>query len=336
MRHSFLTPTIAALVACAPMPLLKAQDAPLAAAADVAPTPTLAYQGRLMEGAAAANGARVFAFSILDSAGVEQWASGNLTLTVNEGLYAVVLGATGMPALPVTLLGKAGLKLHVKLSGLALTPDIDIVPAFQARSAWEVTGPFAGDVTGTQNTTLVMKLQGTPLDLTTNAPSNGQALVFLGGKWVPSSVVGTAGATGPQGPSGPAGPTGATGPTGASGVAGTAGAQGPAGVTGAIGLTGAAGPGGPAGVTGATGPQGPIGVTGPKGAQGNDGQVLIAGNASLSGGTDPASNVGGEGDFYVNTSTNMIFGPKTNGAWPAGSVSMVGPQGSVGTQGIQG
>ncbi|NTW87155.1 MAG: hypothetical protein HGB30_13445, partial [Holophagaceae bacterium] len=48
MRHPFLTPTIAALIACTALPALQGQATP--AAADVAPLPTIAYQGRLMEG----------------------------------------------------------------------------------------------------------------------------------------------------------------------------------------------------------------------------------------------------------------------------------------------
>jgi len=232
MRPSFLTPTIATLIACG-SPMLPAQELPVAAAVDPAPAPTLTYQGRLLEGATAVNGARTFAFSLLDSAGAELWSSGTLTLTVTEGLYSVVLGGTGMPALPTALLGKAGLKLHVLLGGQALTPDAAIVPAFQASAAWEVTGAFSGDVSGTQNQILVMKLQGTPLDLTTNAPTSGQALVFNGAKWVPSSVAGSPGPAGPTGPQGPTGLAGLTGARGDVGPAGVPGAKGDAGAPGA-------------------------------------------------------------------------------------------------------
>jgi hypothetical protein len=42
-----------------------------------------------------------------------------------------------------------------------------------------------------------------------------------------------------------------------------------------------------------------------------------------------------DGDFYINTATNMLFGPKANGTWPTG-VSLVGPTGATGAQGIQG
>ena len=146
---------------------------------------------------------------------------------------------------------------------------------------------------------------------------------------------GTAGATGATGPQGPAGATGATGLTGA------AGPQGPAGATGATGLTGAVGPQGPAGATGAQGPigltgaTGATGATGPSGATGPAGSNGTNGTAVLNGNTNPGAGVGVNGDFYINTATNELFGPKTNGIWPAG-VSLVGPQGIQGIAGPQG
>ena len=134
---------------------------------------------------------------------------------------------------------------------------------------------------------------------------------------------GTAGATGATGPQGPAGATGAAGTTGATGLTGATGAtglQGPQGPAGATGLTGAVGPQGPAGSTGATGPQGAAGTNG---------------NALLNGSTAPNNNQGVNGDFFINTATNTIYGPKANGAWPAG-VSLVGPQGATGAAGATG
>ena len=131
---------------------------------------------------------------------------------------------------------------------------------------------------------------------------------------------GAVGAQGPQGIQGIAGPTGATGLTGAAGVAG---------------------PQGPAGPTGATGPQGPIGLTGPQGIQGATGPAGANGTngtngtAVLNGITNPAAGIGVNGDFYINTATNTLFGPKANGAWPTG-VSLIGPQGPIGLTGPQG
>jgi hypothetical protein len=53
---------------------------------------------------------------------------------------------------------------------------------------------------------------------------------------------------------------------------------------------------------------------------------------------DPAAGVGRDGDFYINTTTHFIFGPKAGGAWPAGTslVGPVGPMGATGSLGPQG
>jgi len=167
---------------------------------------------------------------------------------------------------------------------------------------------------------------------------------------------GPPGATGPQGDPGPQGPTGATGATGAQGPPGATGAQGPQGDPGPQGLTGATGsqgspgaqgatgatgpqgdpgpqgttgatgaqgPPGPQGQTGAQGAQGPIGNTGPQGASGVNGKTVLNGAA------DPAVGTGTTGDFYINTTTYNMFGPKTAN-WGNG-VSLIGPQGPPGS-----
>ena len=145
----------------------------------------------------------------------------------------------------------------------------------------------------------------------------------------PQGPAGVAGATGLTGPQGPAGVAGATGLTGPQGPAGATGPQGPAGVAGATGLTGPQGPAGAAGATGLTGPQGPAGAVGPQGLAGTNG------NGVLNGASAPTNNQGVDGDFYVNTNTNTLYGPKANGTWPTG-VSLVGPQGSAGVAGAIG
>ncbi|HEY2769127.1 MAG TPA: hypothetical protein VGI87_01055 [Solirubrobacteraceae bacterium] len=116
---------------------------------------------------------------------------------------------------------------------------------------------------------------------------------------------GPAGAAGPKGDTGPAGPKGDTGP---------AGAAGPKGDT------------GPAGPQGQAGPQGPQGSTGPAGANGN---------TVLNGSGPPADGLGSVGDFYIDTSANAIYGPKTAGGWGT-SASLVGPKGDPGPQGPTG
>jgi len=227
MRFPLLSSSMAMIIGLGPaaLPVLAQQ------AADAAPLPQVAYQGRLLDGTTPVTGTRVFTFAILDSGGVELWNSGNQSLDVEGGLYSIVLGTSGMPAIPPAVLSRSGLKLHMTISGVALSPDVDLLPAFQARSAWELVGAFSGDLTGTQSLTKVGKLQGFPIDLTTAAPTAGQALVYNGTSWTASSVAGTAG------PAGPIGPTGATGP------------MGPQGLPGATGLTGATGPAGPAGAS---------------------------------------------------------------------------------------
>ena len=108
---------------------------------------------------------------------------------------------------------------------------------------------------------------------------------------------------------------GPAGPTGAAGAAGATGPQGPQGAT---------GPTGPAGADGAAGAAGPAGPQGPAGA---DGRTVLYGTA------DPTTE-GVDGDFYINTTSHFMFGPKAT-VWPAG-ISLIGPQGPAGATGPQG
>jgi hypothetical protein len=146
---------------------------------------------------------------------------------------------------------------------------------------------------------------------------------------------GNVGATGPAGATGATGPAGVAGPQGPAGATGLQGPAGAAGATGATGPAGPAGPQGPAGATGATGPTGLTGAAGPVGPSGATGPAGTNGNSVLNGATAPNNNQGVNGDFFINTATNTIYGPKANGAWPAG-VSLVGSQGPTGATGLQG
>ncbi len=149
---------------------------------------------------------------------------------------------------------------------------------------------------------------------------------------------GPIGLTGPQGPQGIPGPTGADGATGPQGLVG---AQGPIGLTGPQGPQGPqglAGPQGPIGLTGAQGPvglQGNTGATGAQGPQGSQGTAGLDGKTVLNGTAVPAAGLGTNGDFYIRTSTNELYGPKTAGAWGT-PISLVGPQGATGAAGPQG
>ena len=59
---------------------------------------------------------------------------------------------------------------------------------------------------------------------------------------------------------------------------------------------------------------------------GTDGAAGADGNTILSGVVAP-TNEGVNGDFYINTATSTIYGPKAGGVWPAG-VSLIGPAGT--------
>jgi hypothetical protein len=104
-----------------------------------------------------------------------------------------------------------------------------------------------------------------------------------------------------------------------SAIADIPGRQGAAGATGA---TGAAGAPGPAGATGATGAPGPAGASG--------GQTVLSGTGV------PSASTGSDGDFYIDTASSVIYGPKASGAWPTPGTSMIGPQGDAGPAGPQG
>jgi hypothetical protein len=85
------------------------------------------------------------------------------------------------------------------------------------------------------------------------------------------------------------------------------------------------------GAAGATGPTGPAGPTGSTGPVGPNGETL------LNGINNPAASLGDAGDFYINTSTNQIFGPKTVSPnnWGIG-INIVGPIGGTGPTGPTG
>lgn len=79
-----------------------------------------------------------------------------------------------------------------------------------------------------------------------------------------------------------------------------------------------------AGVTNIKGPTGATGSTGSTGSAGANGSTVLNGSGAPGGGT------GANGDFYINTAANTIYGPKTAGAWGS-PTSLVGPStGSAG------
>ncbi len=68
----------------------------------------------------------------------------------------------------------------------------------------------------------------------------------------------------------------------------------------------------------ATGPQGPQGTAGTNGTNGVNGNTILFGTSNPSNST-----TGVNGNFYINTASYFIFGPKTSGVWGDG-VSIIG------------
>ena len=105
------------------------------------------------------------------------------------------------------------------------------------------------------------------------------------------------------------------------------------GAIGAAGATGTTGATGPIGITGMTGAQGLIGLTGASGPQGTAG---VGGNTVLNGAGTPVNTgaIGTIGDFYLDTSADLIYGPKVGTEWTGiVGVALVGPTGATGTKG---
>ncbi len=67
----------------------------------------------------------------------------------------------------------------------------------------------------------------------------------------------------------------------------------------------------------------------PAGPPGADGKTVLNGAGTPDGG------IGVDGDFYIDTDADAIYGPKTAGAWGS-STSLIGPAGANGTDGTDG
>jgi hypothetical protein len=133
------------------------------------------------------------------------------------------------------------------------------------------------------------------------------------------SIQGPQGVQGIQGFQGVPGIQGESGVNGLDGPQGATGPTGPAGSDGADGATGPAGSDGVDGAVGPTGPTGADGITGPAGTAGTDGKTVLSGSVA------PVSE-GSIGDFYINTDTDEIYGPKSSDSPAWGQpTSLIGP-----------
>ncbi|MES2060824.1 MAG: hypothetical protein V4456_02830 [Bacteroidota bacterium] len=79
-----------------------------------------------------------------------------------------------------------------------------------------------------------------------------------------------------------------------------------------------------------TGPQGPKGDKGDTGITGANGKTILNGTSNPSNST-----TGANGDFYLNTNTYQLFGPKADSVWGLGIsiIGLTGEQGEIGPQG---
>ena len=66
---------------------------------------------------------------------------------------------------------------------------------------------------------------------------------------------------------------------------------------------------------------------GPPGGTGTNGATVLNGILA------PTSGQGNNGDFFINTATSTIYGPKAAGAWPTPPTSLVGATGATGPAG---
>lgn len=137
---------------------------------------------------------------------------------------------------------------------------------------------------------------------------------------------------GAQGVAGANGATGATGAAGSNGATGATGANGSNGTNGSNGATGATGVTGANGSTGATGANGSNGTNGSNGANGTDG------TRTLSGTTAPGLTTGNIGDYYLDKTSYLLYGPKNISGWgvPLLLRGAAGPQGPAGLPGADG
>lgn len=80
---------------------------------------------------------------------------------------------------------------------------------------------------------------------------------------------------------------------------------------------------------------GPTGATGATGSAGSNGSNGVDGKTILNGTGAPGGGTGTNGDFYLDTASSVLYGPKAAGSWPSG-VSLIGATGATGATGAAG
>jgi hypothetical protein len=180
----------------------------LAATAVFAQTTAINYQGKLNDGASAAEGAYQMRFRLFDapSGGAQVGPTlADVAVTANQGIVSARLDfgaaafAGGDRFLEISVRRNSG-ESYVTLSprepitsapysirSLSAAQADSATNAQTANSSASFTGPLNGDVTGTQNATTVARLQGRPISAA--APTAGQVLKYNGAtsQWQPDA-----------------------------------------------------------------------------------------------------------------------------------------------------
>ncbi|MFL6374530.1 MAG: tail fiber domain-containing protein [Pyrinomonadaceae bacterium] len=164
------------------------------------------YQGRLTDASAAANGPYDMQFILFDSVGGQ--IGGPVVIpgvVITSGTFTVRLNGAGEFGPNAFDGGARFLEIYVRHPGggayTVLSPRQEVTSspysvysssAATATSSTSFTGPLLGDVTGTQSSSTVARINGSPLGATTGA-TTGQVLTWNGTDWAKSTAAGVTG-----------------------------------------------------------------------------------------------------------------------------------------------
>ena len=230
-------------------------------------------------------------------------------------------GATTV-SVGTTTTGAAGTSASVNNSGSSTAAILDFTIPQGAKGDTGATGAKGdkGD-TGATGATGATGSAGAAATVAVGTTTTGSAGTSASVSNSGTSSAATLNFTIPRGDTGAKGDKGDTGSTGATGATGSA-------ATVAVGTTTTGSAGTSASVTNSgtssaatfdfTIPRGDTGATGSTGPAGADGRTILSGSGAPSAGT------GNNGDFYIDTASSTLYGPKTSGAWGSGT-SLVGP-----------
>lgn len=267
----------------------------------------IAYQGRVQTEGSNISGLTEFKFALVDAGGTTtQWSNDGtsvdggepqaaVTLSVQNGLFSLMLGdvtLSNMTAITPAVVagGPVQLRVWVRLPGQQSFTSLSNLPLGASPYALRAATVQPGAIGAAE--------------LAAAPPTAGQVLSWDG--------TGLAWTSAQTGPAGPAGATGAPGATGINGATWTTGAGSPTGSAASGDLYLDTESGAVWQYSGSTwSPQ--ISTL-----RGQAGKTILSGNRP------PIGSDGGEGDFWLNTATATLYGPRSEGTWPNG-ISLIGP-----------